>query len=114
MASQPGACIVTAVLQAGLAVDTTAQRSRDPDSAQYRDSFSVSNNQPKLHRLHLVLTDAPQQNPRYRDHPAFQEEVRLAFCGAMPLTVKKNLSGRFDQLKMDGNSNMSMAEVNTL
>ena len=30
-----------------------------------------SNNQPKLHRLHLVLTDAPKYNPRYRDHPAY-------------------------------------------
>ena len=29
-----------------------------------------SNNQPKLHRLHLVLTDAPKYNPRHRDHPA--------------------------------------------
>ena len=62
-----------------------------------------SNNQPKLHRLHLVLTDAPKITHDTETIQLTQEEVRLAFCGAMPLTVKKNLSGRFDLLKMDGN-----------
>ena len=129
MAGQPGACIVTAVLQAGLAiVDTTAhgeaeiqtalnteiRSDRDMEACLNGQTFGQfplpmalcwqrveeSNNQPKLHRLHLVLTDAPKYNPRHRDHPGY----------ALDGEVKPVWEVR--PIKDDGNSNMSMAEVN--
>ena len=100
MAGQPGACIVTAVLQAGFAiVDTTAhgeaeiQTALDTEIRSDQDMEAClngrtfgqfplpmalcwqrveeSSNQSQLHRLHLVLTDASKYNPRHRDHPAY-------------------------------------------
>ena len=92
MAGQPGACIVTAVLQAGFAiVDTTAYGDSEVQTAldtqvcsdqemearlngrtfgQFPLPMALcwhrvdeSSRQPKLHRLHLVLTEAPGYHP---------------------------------------------------
>ena len=100
MAGQPGACIVTAVLQAGFAiVDTTAYGDSEVQTAldtqicsdqemearlngQTFGQFPLpmalcwqrveeSSSQPKLHRLHLVLTEAPRYHPGQKCHPAY-------------------------------------------
>ena len=100
MAGQPGACIVTAVLQAGFAiVDTTAYGDSEVQTALdtqicsdqemearlNRQTFGQfplpmalcwqrveeSSSQPKLHRLHLVLTEAPRYHPGQKCHPAY-------------------------------------------
>ena len=47
-----------------------------------------SNNQPKLHRLHLVLTDAPKYNPRYRNHPAYPGGSAIGLLWGYALNVK--------------------------
>jgi len=100
MAGQPGACIVTAVLQTGFAiVDTNAYGVTDVQSAldqsickdlemearingqvfgafplpmalcwQRHDSDSQ---RMVMHRLHLVLVEAPRFLPRNNSHPAY-------------------------------------------
>ena len=78
MAGQPGACIVTAVLQAGLAiVDTTAH-----GEAEIRAPGGVQQS-----------AQAPPPSPLSQPTPLsithdIETIQRLAFCGAMPLTVK--------------------------
>ena len=47
-----------------------------------------SNNQPKLHRLHLVLTDAPKCNPRHRDHPAYPGGSAIGLLWGYAIDVK--------------------------
>ena len=106
MAGQPGACIVTAVLQAGFAiVDTTAYGDSEVQTAldtqvcsdqemearlngrtfgQFPLPMALcwhrvdeSSRQPKLHRLHLVLTEAPGYHPRQKCHPAYPGGIAI-------------------------------------
>ncbi|MEM1281830.1 MAG: hypothetical protein AAGG53_17870, partial [Cyanobacteria bacterium P01_H01_bin.152] len=100
MAGQPGACIVTAVLQTGFAsvntdaygfVDHTSDlddRICDDDAMLARISgmtfgefplpmalcwqrHDASTSEMQLHRLHLVLVEAPNFWPRNPTHPAY-------------------------------------------
>ena len=99
MAGQPGACTVTAVLQAGFAiVDTTAygeaeiQTALDTQICSDQDMEACLNGRKfgnflclwrcagsewrslvisPNSRLHLVLTEASKYHPRQKDHPAY-------------------------------------------
>ena len=66
-----------------------------------------SNNQPKLHRLlhrlHLVLTDAPKYNPRHGDHPAHLGGGAIGLLWGYALDGEVKPAWEV-QLKMDASS----------
>ena len=114
MAGQPGACIVTAVLQAGFAiVDTNAlgasdivtaldtkirtdQDMEDCLNGKVFGRFPIpmalcwqrvddSSQQTQFHRLHLVLTEAPRYTPKHKLHRAYPGGVAIGLLGGYAL-----------------------------
>ena len=92
MAGQPDACTVTAVLQRFVQIETWRSASRQhsanlPCLWRCWQRVEESNNQPKLHRLHLVSTDAASL--QYRDHPAYPERSAIGLLWGHALDGKE-------------------------
>ena len=69
-----------------------------------------SSGQPKLHRLHLALTEAPRHHPRQKCCPAYPGGNAIGLLWGYALDGEKRV-WEVRPYKDGGNSNMCMEEV---
>ena len=69
-----------------------------------------SSNQPQLHRLHLVLTEASKCHPRQKDHPAYPGGSAIGLLWGHALDGEERPVWEVRRIKLVGNSNMCMEQ----